>query len=97
YKKCRKSSVDASVCTYTYYCAQNEKKVQRPHLNDDPSKQRARLKMDRCPCGGSLQITMKDDDLSRLLRLKLAHHQPHIPYVDIAIPKPVKDLVQQSK
>ncbi|KAJ7712913.1 hypothetical protein DFH07DRAFT_701026, partial [Mycena maculata] len=97
YKKCKKSSSSDSVRTYTYYCAQNEGEVKKSDLHDDPQKRRARMKMDRFPCHGSLQITINEDDQQLPLRLKLTHHLPHLHYVDISINKNIRELVESLK
>ncbi|KAJ7448909.1 hypothetical protein FB451DRAFT_1053504, partial [Mycena latifolia] len=97
YKKCKKSSASDSVHTYSYYCAQNAAETKKPQLHDDLRKRRARMKMDRFPCNGALQITVDDDQLDIPLRLKLRHHQPHLHYVDISISKNVRDLVESLK
>ncbi|KAJ7765920.1 hypothetical protein DFH07DRAFT_702394, partial [Mycena maculata] len=97
YKKCKKSSVSDSVCTYTYYCAQNEAEIQKSDLQDDPRKRRARMKMNRVPCEGGLQITVNNDNLQVPVRLKIKHHIPHLHYVDISINKDIRDLVESLK
>ena len=97
YKKFKKSSASDSVKTYTYYCAQNEDEVKKPHLHDETRKRRARMKMCRFPCKGTLQITIDDANLDLPLRLKLIHHQSHVEYVDISISKNIRDLVEGMK
>ncbi|KAF7344983.1 SWIM-type domain-containing protein [Mycena venus] len=97
YKKSKKSSASDSVQTYTYYCAQNEDEVKKPQLHDEPQMHRARMKMSRFPCKGTLQITVDNNNLELPLRLKLKHHQSHIHYVDISINKNIRDLVEGMK
>ncbi|KAJ7718035.1 hypothetical protein B0H14DRAFT_2203863, partial [Mycena olivaceomarginata] len=97
YKKSKKTAASDSVRTYSYYCAQNEDEVQKPHLHAQPHKRRARMKMDRFPCQGTLQITVDDDQLHVPLRLKLKHHLAHLHYVDISVSQSIKDLVESMK
>jgi hypothetical protein len=85
------------VKTSTYYCAQNEGEVKKPDLHDNIHKRRARMKMDRFPCHGTLQVTVNDEDLILPLRLKIKHHQAHVHYVDISINKKIKDLVESLR
>ncbi|KAJ7794287.1 hypothetical protein B0H14DRAFT_2264011, partial [Mycena olivaceomarginata] len=97
YKKFKTSAASDSVKTYTYYCAQNEGEVKKPDLHDNIHKRRARMKMDRFPCHGTLQVTVNDEDLILPLRLKIKHHQAHVHYVDISINKKIKDLVESLR
>ncbi|KAJ7352559.1 hypothetical protein DFH08DRAFT_693124 [Mycena albidolilacea] len=97
YKKSKKTAASDSVRTYSYYCAQNEDEVQKPHLHAQPHKCRARMKMDRFLCQGTLQITVDDDQLHVPLRLKLKHHLAHLHYVDISVSQSIKDLVENMK
>ncbi|KAJ7656928.1 hypothetical protein DFH06DRAFT_1328467 [Mycena polygramma] len=57
YKLAKRSSASDSVASYSYYCAQNEAEVKKSQVNNDPQKRRARMKMCRFPCKGTLQIT----------------------------------------
>lgn len=97
YKKSKRGVTDASTTTYSYYCAQNEDEVQKPHLHDDPTKQRARMKMDRFPCKGMLSLTVKNDDLDVPIRLKIRHHEVHLHYVDISIKQDIKEVVEKMR
>ncbi|KAJ7676538.1 hypothetical protein DFH06DRAFT_976739 [Mycena polygramma] len=97
YKKSKKSTRSDSVKTYTYYCAQNDAEVKKADLHDNTRKRRARMKMDRFPCQGTLQITVDDENLDMPLRLKIKHHKAHLHYVDININKKIKTLVESLR
>ncbi|KAJ7245269.1 hypothetical protein C8J57DRAFT_1082436, partial [Mycena rebaudengoi] len=59
-------------------------------------KRRARMKMDRFACDGWLHITVNDEDLE-LVTVRMTHYRCHTPYVDISIPKEVKETVESMK
>ncbi|KAJ6550297.1 hypothetical protein B0H19DRAFT_896245, partial [Mycena capillaripes] len=96
YKKKASSCVDDSVTTYSFYCAQLEGEQSKHAKVDDPNKQRARIKMDRFKCAGWLHISTKGNDL-QLATVHMTHHVPHTPYVDISVPKQVKETVESMK
>ncbi|KAJ7716732.1 hypothetical protein DFH07DRAFT_700087, partial [Mycena maculata] len=51
--------------------------------------------MDRFPCQGYLRITVREDDDT--IGMRLTHHRAHCPYVDISIPKEIKQLIESMK
>ncbi|KAJ7927678.1 hypothetical protein B0H13DRAFT_1537461, partial [Mycena leptocephala] len=96
YKKKSSSRTSQSTSTYTFYCAQLKGEESKHVLTVDPKKQRARMKMDRFPCDGWLNITVNEEDL-QLAAIRMTHHRCHTPYVDISIPKKVKETVESMK
>ncbi|KAJ7475581.1 hypothetical protein B0H11DRAFT_1659368, partial [Mycena galericulata] len=84
YKKATKSRTSDRVVTYNFFCAQNAKEVTKTRLVDDKRKRRARMKMDRFPCNGYLDVTA-DSDSRATVRLRVRHHRVHCQYVDISL------------
>ncbi|KAJ7923296.1 hypothetical protein B0H13DRAFT_1517384, partial [Mycena leptocephala] len=96
YKKKTSSKADRSTTTYTFYCAQLKAKESRHSLVDNLQKRRAWMKMDCFECDGWLHITVNNNDL-RIATVQMAHHRCHTPYVDISIPKEVKQTDESTK
>ncbi|KAJ7498424.1 hypothetical protein B0H11DRAFT_1676365, partial [Mycena galericulata] len=96
YKKATKSRTSDRVVTYNFFCAQNAKEVTKTRLVDDERKRRARMKMDRFPCNGYLDVTA-DSDSRATVRLRVRHHRVHCQYVDISLDEKITKIVEEMR
>jgi hypothetical protein len=81
---------------YTFYCAQYEKEIAKKRLTDNVNKQRARLTMDRFDCRGYLHVSVPQENAEEV-RIKLAHCEAHLRYVNIEIDAAMKKRVEELK
>ncbi|KAG6818224.1 hypothetical protein H0H93_006687 [Arthromyces matolae] len=97
YKTTQPSRTSDTTKTYVFYCAQLDREMKKQKEKEtDPKKQRARMYMDRFPCNGYFRVTMTDERPNEA-RVRLTHHRPHCPYVDINVDTATEDLVKSMK
>ncbi|KAG6917946.1 hypothetical protein DXG01_017130, partial [Tephrocybe rancida] len=92
YKKKTPSKTSSTLMKYSYYCAQNEAEQSKPKLNENPSKRRARMCMQRFKCDGWLHVSVDENDSSQVI-MRITHYENHIPYTDISVSEKVEELI----
>ncbi|KAG6904096.1 hypothetical protein DXG01_012660, partial [Tephrocybe rancida] len=93
YKKKTQSKAHKNVIKYSYYCAQLEGEQTKQKLNENTTKRRARMCMERFKCDGWLHISIDENDPSTVI-LRVTHYENHIPYTDISVSEKVDELIK---
>ncbi|KAG6835113.1 hypothetical protein H0H93_004744 [Arthromyces matolae] len=96
YKKKASSGEKDTVYVYTYYCAQLDGEQSKKRLNEDESKRRARMCMERLKCSGWLHITIDSEIWSEII-VCISHYLSHTPYTSISMPDEVARLIESLK
>jgi hypothetical protein len=96
FKKKQKSRGNESVAVYTFYCAQLSGEQTKHKLNEDTSKRRARMTMERFNCDGWMHITLDDENLETAV-IRMTHYQCHHPYLDISILPEIAQEIERLK
>jgi hypothetical protein len=82
--------------TFTYCCAQLEGAETKNAVHPDPSKRRARMKMDRFKCAGKLHITV-NPNVQDAVRVQIEHRSAHQYYTDISLTDKMKAIIAEMK
>ena len=80
----------------TYHCAQHEGVQTKHQLHIEEKKQWGSTCMAHFQCKGVLQVTIPDDSKNHV-RIRMLHAEPHIHYMDIAIPENIWKLIVENK
>lgn len=84
---------------YEYLCAQSTKHQEhwQKHAKKtaDPKKQRDKGSMNTFECRGQLNITLSTTH--NVAKITIRHEDFHIPYHSVAIPKNIKQFIQDNQ
>ncbi|KAJ3718730.1 hypothetical protein C8R42DRAFT_560479, partial [Lentinula raphanica] len=89
------SQTDTAVKTLQFFCSQFDAEQAKSKVHSDVTKQRSRDKMQRYPCGGWLNITMRDG-YPEEARIRLTH-KSHPEYVNISISPADRKVIESMR
>ncbi|KAJ3839177.1 hypothetical protein F5878DRAFT_517893, partial [Lentinula raphanica] len=95
YKRTSKSQTDSAIKTFQFFCSQFDAEQAKSKVHPDVKKQRSRDKMQRYPCGGWLNITMRDGHPEEA-RIRLTH-KSHPEYVSISISPADRKIIENMR
>ncbi|KAJ3752022.1 hypothetical protein EV360DRAFT_12079, partial [Lentinula raphanica] len=95
YKSTYKARTDEAVKTFQFFCAQFDVEKAKSKVHPDVTKQRSRDTMLRYPCGGYLNIMMREG-FPNEARICITH-KDHPEYVNISISPTEQKIIESMR